>query len=346
MIVKDPRSVEEKVRLFRSRFSGLEHVYGTYDPNTGRVWQEKDEIDDAVVLAHLQGKRPLGIYLLTGMHTRALVIDYDVDDPEPPVEFVSRASHYGIDAYVEISKKKGAHVWVLFGPDGVPAAKARAVARHILNEAGHKAEIFPKQDTIDLSRGEYGNFINLPFWGPLAMQGRTVFVDPRNGMRPVPNQWQYLEQMTVVPESVLDEILEVNEITASAPPIPESEPLLAVCLPLPGSLPLCARRMLNEGVTDNQRVACFRLAVQLRKIGLPSDLARAVLLEWAQKNRPAINRRVITEEEVKAQTAMAFLREYHGCGCEEPAIMPFCDAYCPLSEKRRAACDSSRKGRG
>ncbi len=346
MIAKDPRSTDEKICLFRSRFSGLEHVYGTYNPDTGRVWQQKDEIDDTVILAHLQGKRPLGIYLLTGTHTRALVIDYDVDNPELPVEFVNRAAHYGMDAYIEISKRKGAHVWVFFGSDGVPAAKARAVARHILDEAGHNAEIFPKQDTIDLSHGEYGNFINVPLWGRLAIQGRTVFVDPRNGMRPIPNQWQYLEEMTVVPESVLDEILEVNEITASVPPIPESEPVLAVCLALPGSLPLCARRMLNEGVTDNQRVACFRLAVQLRKIGLPSDLVRAVLLEWAQKNRPAINRQVITEEEVKAQTATAFLREYHGCGCEEPAIMPFCDASCPLSEKRRATCDSSRKGTG
>jgi len=336
MIVKDSRSVEEKVRLFRSRFSGLEHVYGTYNPDSGRLWQVKEPITDSVVLAHLQGKRPLGIYLLTGTHTRALVIDYDVNDPEPPVEFVNRAAHYGIDAYVEISKKKGVHVWLLFGSDGVPAAKARAVARHILEEVSHKAEIFPKQDTIDLSRGECGNFINVPFWGPLAMQGRTVFVDPRNGMRPVPNQWQYLSQMKVVPESLLDEIIEVNEIRVGSPEVRETSLSLGTFQP-PWTLPPCARRMLEEGVSENQRVACFRLAVHLRRIGLPSDIAAAALQQWATKNYPRNGKRIITDDELKAQTAAAFLKEYHGNGCEDPAVQPFCDSSCPIRDTTNEA---------
>ena len=333
MIEKDSRSTAEKVRLFRSRFSGLEHIYGTYDPGSGRSWQVKQPVTDAVVLEHLQGKRPLGIYLLTGKLTRALVVDYDRDELELPVEFANRAAHYGIDAYIETSKKKGFHVWIFFGPNGIPAAKARAVARHILNEAGQEAEVFPKQDAIDPGRGEYGNFINLPLFAPLAVQGRTVFVDPRNGLKPVPNQWLYLEQMKSVPESVLDETIEVNEIKVGSPDVRETACSLGA-FQSAWALPPCARRMLEEGVSENQRVACFRLAVHLRRIGLPSDIVMAALQQWATKNRTQDGKRVITDDEIKAQAAAAFLKKYHGNGCEDPAVSPHCDDSCRLFDRR------------
>ena len=34
----------EKIRLFQSFFSGLSHVYGTYDPASGRTWQVKENM--------------------------------------------------------------------------------------------------------------------------------------------------------------------------------------------------------------------------------------------------------------------------------------------------------------
>ena len=45
------RTNTEKVKIFRSFFNGLNNVYGTYDPVTGRAWQEKkpvtyDVLDD------------------------------------------------------------------------------------------------------------------------------------------------------------------------------------------------------------------------------------------------------------------------------------------------------------
>ena len=92
--------------------------------------------------------------------------------------------------------------------------------------------------------------------------------------------------------------------------------------------------MLEEGVGQFQRVACFRLAVQLRRIGMPYDLAVSTLLAWSMKNRPRDGKRIITETEVKAQTAHAYLKEYRGYGCEEPAIAPFCDPACPIFPRR------------
>lgn len=343
MLERDTRAVSEKVRLFRDRFRGLDHVHGTYDPRTGRSWHVKQSVTDKAILDHLTGQRPLGVYLLMGERICALAVDYDSDAPNLPAEFVSRAAHYGISSYVEVSKSKGFHAWIFFTADAVPAAKARAVVRYILEELGHQAEVFPKQDAIDLSRGEYGNFINLPFFGPLAVKGRTIFVEPANGFRPVPNQWVYLDKVSPVSEVLLDEVLEVNEIQLE-PEQRQGTSLLLGAVEPAWSLPPCARRMLDEGVTECQRVACFRLAVLLRRIGIPFDLGVAALLEWRLKNRPSNGKRILTEAEVRTQTSYAFQREYKGYGCDEPAVSAFCSPTCHVANAQRKTDSSPPTG--
>ena len=79
------------VALFRSLFSGLSHVYGTYDPRTGRVFQVKEPVTDDVIGAHLNGNRPYGVYLLVKDRTRAVGADFDEDDLWAPKEFVAAA---------------------------------------------------------------------------------------------------------------------------------------------------------------------------------------------------------------------------------------------------------------
>jgi len=100
------------------------------------------------------------------------------------------------------------------------------------------------------------------------------------------------------------------------------------------SCPPCAQRMLAEGVSDYQRVTCFRLAVQLKKAGLPEDLAVATLKAWAAKNRPAGEKRVITEDEILAQVTGAYSRDYRSCGCGGPKVAAYCDPDCPLQNGR------------
>jgi len=332
-ILKDNRDSAAKVRLFRERFSGLQDVYGTYDPVSGRVWQVKKPVTDEVLLNHLTGRQPYGVYLLTGDRTRSVVADFDHADPTAPLEFVSAAKHYGLSAYIEISKSKGFHVWGFADEDGVSAAKARAVFRHILAEIERpETEVFPKQDAIPPTSTNYGNFINAPFFYPLLRQGRTVFVEPNGSLRPYPNQWEFLDGVESV--SVFDEIIEINDIVIGRRPISKEQTSLGV-FQSPVMLPPCARRML-EGVTDNQRVSCFRLAVHLRNVGLPYDVVVAALSEWSRKNRPVDGKRIITHCEIKAQVASAFLKEeYRGCGCEEPAVQQFCESSCPIFPRKQ-----------
>ena len=212
MTIRAMRTTTEKIRLFRMFFTGLPNVYGTYDLATGKARQVKQPVTDQVILAHLQGRQHYGVYLLVSEQTRAVVADFDVDDLEPPMEFLARAEHYGLAAYIERSKSKGYHVWMFLDEAGVSAAKARLVVRHILEEIGEpNTEIFPKHDRLD-TRTMYGNYIYAPLFGTLVPRGRTVFLDPCDGLAPAADQWAFLANVARVEEAQIDEIIEINEL--------------------------------------------------------------------------------------------------------------------------------------
>jgi hypothetical protein len=95
--------------------------------------------------------------------------------------------------------------------------------------------------------------------------------------------------------------------------------------------------MLRNGVSQYQRVSCFRLAVHLRRLGLPFDVAVAALKTWALKNRPANGKGVIRDPEILSQTSYAYEHSYVGYGCESAAIKPFCDSSCSAKQWRKTA---------
>jgi len=185
--MKTKRTKEEKIALFKGCFTGRRDVYGTYDIRTGKAHQEKTRVTDTVIHVHLVGRIPYGVYLLDKDKTKAVAVDFDTDDANPALELRKAVQHYGIQAYIERSKSKGYHVWIFFDCP-VPAWKARLMVREVLEEIGQpNTEVFPKQDM--LAEGQYGNFINAPLFGLLVPQNRTVFLNPDNGLKPFPNQW-------------------------------------------------------------------------------------------------------------------------------------------------------------
>jgi len=336
------RSTAEKLALFRSCFSGLSDVYGTYDLSSGRASQVKAPVTDRVILAHLTGRKPYGVYLLVKDRTRAIAVDFDTPDRLPPSEFVARAQHYGLSAYIERSKSKGYHVWIFFDENGVPARKARLVVQHILEEIEQpQTEVFPKQDRLE-DRVRYGNFINAPLFGPLVLEGKTAFVGPRD-FQPFPDQWEFLESVERSDEHALDDILAINALSA-----PTEVPYPSDVSDKNGkgsfTLPPCAVRMLQDGVSEFQRVGCFRLAVHLKRVGLPYDLAVAALKTWALKNRPAHGKGVIRDDEIVSQVSCAYKGTYLGYGCESPSVQPYCADNCPVLKWRtEGGAESGKK---
>ncbi len=327
------RSTREKIAIFRACFSGLDHVYGTYDPATGRARQVKEPVTDWVILRHLTGQRPFGVYLLVQDRTRALAVDFDSEDHGPPRALVSVAGELGIQAYIERSKSKGYHAWAFFEKSGVLAAHARRVAQLILDRIGlPNTEVFPKQDRLGHAT-QYGNFINAPLFGNLVPQGRTVFVDPVTLSQPYADQWALLASVRRVSGTRLSEIAESTAVGESEEPQRTRPRAVRGGNGTPSQtfgLPPCAQRMLAKGVEHYQRVACFRLAVHLRKAGLPLDFARVCLEKWAAKNRPRDGKSRITRTEIAEQAVCAYQKDYRGCGCEDPAIRPYCHPECPL----------------
>ncbi len=331
------RTTRQKLALFKRFFTGREDVYGTYDPQTGKVRQVKQPVTDRVLLRHLRGKQPYGLYLLREDRTGALAVDFDEPDLLGPINLVHAAGNYDLPAYIERSKSKGHHVWLFFEDDGVPTGKARMVARHILGEIGCPGtEIFPKHDRLAPS-ARYGNFINAPLFGRLVPRDRTVFLQPEDYAAPCEDQWELLESIERIEEGQLEEIVEINEISPPEPPPKNaggsSDPNRTY------GLPPCARRMLREGVPEYQRVSCFRLAVHLKKAGLPLDTAVAALRCWAQKNTPRNGKRIITDREIHSQAGWAYEKDYRGCGCEDEHIRRYCDSSSRLHtpSKRSAA---------
>jgi len=328
------KSTTDKIALFRSFFSGLSTVYGTYEPATGRAWQVKKPVTDDTILANLKGKRPYGVYLLDGERTKAIAVDFDEPDPLPPIEFVNAAGHYKLPAYIETSKSKGFHAWIFFNSKGVKACKARLVVKNILEEIEYpKTEVFPKQDFID-GRNSYGNFINAPLFGGLVPSRKTVFVDP-NTFKPYPDQWIFLESVKPVREQVLDDIIELNDLSithtqSKTSPYNSSNKEMNRF-----SLPPCAQKMLQNGVSRYQRVSCFRLAVHLKRLGLPYDYTVDALKAWALKNRPINGIQVIANREIIEQTSYVFDKDYRGYGCSSEAVIPFCHPDCPVNKIRK-----------
>jgi len=320
----------DQVLLFQNIFSGRKDVFGTYDPQTRKSWQVKKPVTANVIRDHLEGRVPYGVYLLDQDRIRAVAADFDHDDEKPPLFFQQEALKLGFSAYLERSKSKGFHVWIFFDGAGVLASKARLVVLHLLQTIrAPQTEVFPKQDRLT-GPTHYGNFINAPLFGPLVSQGRTVFLDENS--KPYEDQWALLRALSCVSESALDRVIADRDLNKPPPSAPKN--LNQVVKVTGFGLPPCAQRMLAEGVTANQRVASFRLACQLRKIGLPFDLAVVTLSAWSQRNRPEEGKGIIGPGELRSQIWSAYSsRLYPSCGCEDPAVIPFCDQTCPIRRR-------------
>ena len=314
----------DKIALFESIFTGRTDVYGTYDPGSGKCRQVKGKVDKTVILDHLCGHRPFGLYPLVGGHTKILAIDFDDESLEVAVDCVSKFLEYEFETYIEVSKSKGYHVWLFFD-EPVLAANARVIAKKVLTDIDKPdAEIFPKQDKLD-SNAAYGNFINAPLFGKLAIEGRTVFLDYDNMPNPCDDQWEFLGMVKKYKNRSLELIIDKLDLTTQPPYIAggNSDGNRFGLVP-------CAKVMLENGVDSFQRVSCYRLAVRLRQLGLPFDIALAALNGWSQKNRPAGGKRIITPKEIQSQTLCAYKNNNTGFGCSDPAVSRYCDKNCPV----------------
>jgi hypothetical protein len=238
-----PRSPEEKVRLFRQLFRGRGDVFPTrfVSKKTGKPGyaaactnkfvrgvcelpkigcgecpnQAFVPVDDAAVLAHLQGRHVMGVYpLLEDETCWFLAVDFDKSTWQDDVQaFVATCRRVGLPAAVERSRSgNGAHVWFFF-KEPVAAVIARRMGCYLITETMSRRHelsmdsydrLFPSQDTMP--RGGFGNLIALPLQRAPREQGNSVFLDDQLQALAGEEQWAYLAAVVRIDRKTVERI--------------------------------------------------------------------------------------------------------------------------------------------
>lgn len=160
----------------RSLFNGYDQAYGTHGKPTQRVGALKQEIKKTALTVrgevtdelwekHLKGEDPIGIIPIRRDGTCRFgaidVDDYDLNH----VDIVKKLESLGFPFPVTRSKSGGAHIWAFFR-ESIPAEDVIAGLRDISAKIGHGgSEIFPKQSQVFWERGDFGSWINMPYFG-------------------------------------------------------------------------------------------------------------------------------------------------------------------------------------
>jgi hypothetical protein len=160
-------------------FEGYDQAYGSYDHvaaavgamHGGKVeikataYTKRGLVTAEMWLDHLNGVRPLGVIPIRDNNTCLWgCIDIDQYDIEP-VEILKlcRKAHYPIIGCA--SKSNGLHLFVHV-KDPVTSAGLQFRLKEMAAMLKHGgAEVFPKQHSVALERGDLGSWLNMPYFG-------------------------------------------------------------------------------------------------------------------------------------------------------------------------------------
>lgn len=260
--------------LLMSSFPGRADCYATQ--TAAGFAPVHDPLTPAVVRAHLNQQRCVGVYLVSPDQTvRCTACDWDGrHDPrwkESAVAVWRHLRERGIAAALERSQSgEGAHVWVCLS-ERVPAAGIRRWWEDVLAAVGVQCrEIYPRQDAV--AAGGLGNLLRLPLW----RESRFVGPDwkpaaPAEAMRSIQ---RYSAADLGVPDVPAASSEADAEITARTWRLLQSEPL--------------ARRWRGEpdGLRGDQSLSNVGadLAWQLARAYVPAWEIEAALRAWGAEH--------------------------------------------------------------
>ena len=212
--------------------------FTVHKPPIEKLWQD-----------HLEGKDPgLGIIPINRDNKLKWgCIDVDVY-PVNHQDFIKKLQEKNIKAIVFRSKSGGAHIFV-FTKTFVPAIVMRAKLKIIASEIGYaRAEIYPKQDTINVARGDTGSFLNLPYHN---CKDSVMYAFNSNGMKmSLEEFFDYHNEMAMTEEELTNFAI-VNEKES---------------LDYFKGMPPCLVTLLSDGVPNGQRNNCmYNVGVYLKK---------------------------------------------------------------------------------
>lgn len=252
------------------RFVGNPNAYAVQQPD-GSYRPVRERLTAAVLRRHLDGEVTVGTYVLMGDLAKTLV--FDVDEPDTAVvqTLTSYLTGLGLGYGVEVSGRKGWHIWVV-ARMWVPAHLLRRIGLQGAELVrGRKVEVFPKQDMA----ADLGNLVKLP-WGVHRVTGaRSYFeVEP-----PVVSTAAIESAVAVLPQP------ETRE--------PEGPPPPFRCM-----------EAIQAGVSEGQRnIALFHYVVMLRRAGVAPEFVDALAAQVNARFSPPLDDR---EVEATVRSAMRY----------------------------------------
>jgi len=179
--------------------------------------QNYASLNDTYIEQHLRGHKSYGIYpLLEDSTSYFVAADFDGETWQKDVlKFYKKCQKYSLSTCLERSRSgNGCHAWLFF-EDRYLAHKSRNIFVNILKEAkiidqfDHEDSfdrLFPNQD--NLSGQGFGNLIALPLQGEARKQDNTVFLNPEDKLKPLKDQWGFLQQIKKIALKKLDKLYE------------------------------------------------------------------------------------------------------------------------------------------
>ena len=260
-----PSITQMQINIFRDLFQGREDVFAvrwqkgkkkgympaySYDPymyrlhkmqgGTFKNYKDKSylPLNDEQIYKHLTGSQFIGIYpLLQNAKSKFIVADFDKENwINESLKFIETCENFEIPVYLERSQSgNGGHVWIFFEEE-FPAVKSRKLFLNLLEKSG-SASIFDKSSSFDRlfpnqdfhSGKGLGNLIALPFYSKSLEKGNSCFIDVET-LKPINNQWEFLEQVSRISSIKLDEIIDEIGINKIDIPTIVNNNNLTICL--------------------------------------------------------------------------------------------------------------------
>lgn len=308
-------SVEQR---FLDAFAGSQEGHGKTTVTSARRGRDgkaeaksfvvRGPLTTELVADHLAGKQGYGAIPITRENMAkfgAIDIDqYDLDH----AALIAKIRKYRLPVIPCRSKSGGAHLFV-FLTDWVEARLLREYLGEMASGLGYaKAEIFPKQDTILIEKGDVGNFINLPYFD--AEQTMRYALDENAQSMTVEEFLDAVDRSRVDLSAM--EFLSYADEEAEKESVPERAWLK--------ELPPCIRNKLREGAIESERNHwAFQYSVFAKKKDI--DNWKRLVEEFnAREFSPSL-----PSQELSNTVLRSHEKKDYGYKCNEPSIAAYCD---------------------
>ena len=294
------------MKRFKSIFEGLDVAYGQHQSEgkradgkqEGKSYIVKQEVKDELWTEHLNGNGPsLGIIPIMADNTvRWGCIDIDTY-PIDYKKIINSIRNLQLPLVPCRSKSGGMHIFLFF-KNPVSARLVREKLREVASGLGYSAvEVFPKQSTILIEKGDLGNFLNLPYYNA---KNSTRYAYKDDGTAATLPEFYALYDKYVVEDIDKVAIQVSGDVIKDGPP--------------------CLQQLCTQGFPEGTRNnGLFNIGVYLRKFD--SDNWKTLLEKY---NQDYMTPPLSASEVVTVQKQLE--KKEYSYRCKEPPINSYCNA--------------------